>query len=154
MGILEGTYVAGERDEDNEADDCGAGAVTACGAGGIGAALARLIVDVDCYEGNGVPCSEGKSCETTKGTDGKDMSVVLCNVHGGLKHQDAKGDPRDPADEAYDTENREDNEDDCRGVLFFVEIVNCCANTKDDLEDACYPDKLFCESSSKCKVCP
>ncbi len=64
-------------------------------------------MDIDGSQGYRIPCSECKSDETTDCTDGKDMPVALCNVHGGLEHENTEGDSRDPADEAEDAEDGE-----------------------------------------------
>ena len=91
-----GDPVAGERDEDDQADDCGRGAAAAGCACRVGAAVVGRIFDVDGDEGDAVPGTEGEGDEAAQSADGEDVAVVFGDVHGCLEHEDAEGDAGDP----------------------------------------------------------
>ena len=91
-----GDPVAGECDEDDQADDFGRRAATTGGACGVGAAVVGRVFDVDGDEGDAVPGAEGEGNEAAQSADGEDVAVVFGDIHGCLEHENAEGNARDP----------------------------------------------------------
>lgn len=82
------------------------------------------------------------------------MSGTSSHVNGSLQHQCAERDSWNPADEADESEHAKNQEDDTASILVFHEIVDTSTEGKDDVQDACDPDKEFCEVSSAQEVGP
>jgi hypothetical protein len=73
------------------------------------------------------------------------------DVHAGLKHRHREGYTWNPADEAYDGEEGED--DPCHPEM-LVQVIDCSANGECDVQNTGYPDELLCEGSGHKEVCP
>jgi hypothetical protein len=84
-------------------------------------------------ECHGEPCGIGSGNQPANQGDYENMSIVLRDVDHGLEHQNRKGYPWDPAYEAYDIEDREDDEDNGCGIPMSQEVYDRSADAKDDL---------------------
>ena len=91
------------------------------------------------------------------------MSKGLGYIDGGLEHQNAERDARDPGPEAECSEAGEEEEDDAAAPVLTTEHVYCRRkhtefqlaqfsregllrdSLHDDIEDTCNPDELFRE---------
>lgn len=76
------------------------------------------------------------------------------HVHGLLEHDDRHGNSWDPTDEGEDGKDGKDGKQDSSAPELKVQVVGCGADSKDTVEDARYPDKLFGECARCEKVCP
>ena len=160
-GVLEPfSYpVSCEGDEDQKTDDLGSRARSAsAGAGRTGriatTSRARLVFDVYCHQSDRKPGSEGDRYDSANRADEKNVAKVCSNVHGLLQHHDTKRDPRDPAHEADNAEDRKHKEDNGRGVIMTREVVRSGRQAQHDVQDSRDPDELLCESSRCKEVCP
>lgn len=100
------------------------------------------------------PSRERDSHDATDKAHEKHVSGAPSDVDGSLQHQSAERNAGNPADEAYYGEDAENQEDDTGAPLVSHEIVNSSSDGKDDVENACDPDKEFREVSSTQEVGP
>ena len=82
------------------------------------------------------------------------MSISLGNIHACLEHQHTKRDARYPADEAYDTEDSEEDKDDGGRVVFLNEVEDSGTDAESNIQDASDPYKLLCKGARHCEIKP
>lgn len=75
------------------------------------------------------------------------MAMFLRDIDRSLEHQNAERDARDPADEANNVEDAEEQEDDTARPVAAREHVECCDEAENDAQDSGYPNELLCEGA-------
>ena len=147
-----GDPVHGEGNENQQANHFAVSAITdtvsAVRIGTIG-----CILNVDGDQCDGVPCAQ---CSCEQSSDQRydvGMSVLLRHVDGSLQHKDAERDPGNPADEAENVEDAEQQENNASRPVSPGQHVDCRNKTEDDVEYAGDPDELLGELARSPHVC-
>jgi hypothetical protein len=82
------------------------------------------------------------------------MAMMTRDIHCSLQHDNREGYAWNPADEAENSEGRENGEDYSGTPQMFVEIVNRRSNSQANVQNPSDPDKLLGEVLRKEEVCP
>lgn len=108
--------------------------------------------DIDADHGRGEPNGKGSGENATEQADNVDMAVLSADVDTSAKHERREGDSGNPSPEGKCSKDGKDEEDNTRGPVLLVQIVDGSAETQDDVENASDPDKGFGKGTSETHV--